>query len=205
MKSIWLYGAGGHALVIADALDSARFRLLGLIDDRWPISTRLHCQTLWGTQDPNFKRPPEPIVVSIGSNTIRREIAGLLGPPFASVIAPSACLSPSTEIAGGTVVLQAAVIQADCRVGAHVIVNTRASVDHECVLEDFVHVSPGVTLCGQVNVGAGSWIGAGAVVIPGIKIGRGCTIGAGAVVIRDVPDGATVVGNPAREMNKRRS
>ena len=76
--------------------------------------------------------------------------------------------------------------------------NTGASIDHECILGDYVHVSPHATLCGDVQVGEGSWIGAGAVVIPGVRIGKWCVIGAGSVVLHDVPDGVVAVGNPCK-------
>ena len=79
-----------------------------------------------------------------------------------------------------------------------VIINTAAIIEHDCNLEDFVHVSPSATLSGNVSVGTGTLIGTGAIVIPNIKIGNWCTIGAGAVIIDDVPDGATVIGNPAK-------
>ena len=92
-------------------------------------------------------------------------------------------------------------IEADTLIGKHCIINTFSSINHECRIGDFVHISPNATLCGGVEVGEGSWIGAGAVVIQGIKIGKNCMIGAGAVVIRDVPDGTTVAGNPAKRIN----
>lgn len=78
------------------------------------------------------------------------------------------------------------------------IVNTGASVDHDCKIDDFVHISPRATLCGNVIVGEGTQVGAASVIIPGIKIGKWCTIGAGTVIIRDVPDYAVVVGNPGK-------
>jgi acetyltransferase EpsM len=78
------------------------------------------------------------------------------------------------------------------------ILNLKASVSHDCQIGDFVIINPAATLCGDVTVADGSFIGAGAVVKNKIKIGRGVTVGAGAVVIRDLPDGATAVGVPAR-------
>ena len=81
------------------------------------------------------------------------------------------------------------------QVGRHCIINTGASVDHECVIEDYVHISPHSTLCGNVSVGAGSWIGAGTTVIPGVKIGKWSVIGAGSVVTKDIPDRVLAVGN----------
>ncbi|TAN63279.1 MAG: sugar acetyltransferase, partial [Magnetospirillum sp.] len=91
-----------------------------------------------------------------------------------------------------------AVLQPDVVLGRGVIVNTRAAVDHDCHLADFVHVAPGVTLSGGVQIGESSHIGTGAVVIEGIRIGKGCVVAAGAVVIDDVPDGALVAGVPAK-------
>jgi acetyltransferase EpsM len=90
------------------------------------------------------------------------------------------------------------VIQAGAAIGSHCIINTSASIDHDCVLADFVHVSPNATISGNVTVGEGTHIGAGATIIQGVTIGKWCTIGAGAVVIRDVPDNATVVGVPGK-------
>ena len=66
------------------------------------------------------------------------------------------------------------------------------------LLANIVHISPHATLCGNVHVGEESWIGAGAVVVPGIRIGKRCVIGAGATVINDVHDGTVVAGVPAK-------
>lgn len=82
------------------------------------------------------------------------------------------------------------------------IVNTGASVDHDCKIGDFVHIAPHATVLGGVEIGEGTWVGAGAVIKQYLKIGANCMIGAGAVVIADVPDGTTVVGVPAREIKR---
>ena len=91
-----------------------------------------------------------------------------------------------------------AIVNAQAKIGKHCILNTNSSVDHECVIGDFVHIAPGAVLAGNVEVGEGSLIGMGAVVLPHVKIGSWCKIGAGAVVIEDVPDGKTVIGVPAK-------
>ena len=89
-------------------------------------------------------------------------------------------------------------IQIGTKIGNHCIVNTAASIDHDCVLEDFTFVGPNATLCGEVHIGEGSFIGAGSVILPGIKIGKNCMIGAGSVVTKDIPNNVTVYGNPAK-------
>ena len=140
----------------------------------------------------------EPLIISIGSNRVRKRISERYPIEYGKAIHPQAIISPTVTIGRGTVVMHNALIQADTKIGDHCIINSASSIDHECVIGDFVHISPHATLCGNVHVGEGSWIGAGAVVIPGIRIGRWCTIGAGSVVIRDIPDGVTAYGNPCK-------
>jgi sugar O-acyltransferase (sialic acid O-acetyltransferase NeuD family) len=88
-------------------------------------------------------------------------------------------------------------------IGRGVICNTSTSIDHECRIGDFTHIAPGAVLCGNVIVGRSSFIGANSVIRQGIHIGNNVTIGAGTVVVKDIPDGATVVGNPAKNLVKR--
>jgi sugar O-acyltransferase (sialic acid O-acetyltransferase NeuD family) len=120
-----------------------------------------------------------------------------------TIVHPTAWIAPGVELGAGCQVMAGAVIQPEARLGRQVIVNTRASVDHEDVLEDGVEIAPGATLCGSVRVGVNGWICAGAVVKPFVTIGADAVVGAGAAVIRDVPAGATVVGVPARVIRSR--
>ncbi|MDC0294816.1 NeuD/PglB/VioB family sugar acetyltransferase [Mariniblastus sp.] len=138
--------------------------------------------------------------MAIGSNQIRQKIADELvsfNVQYTHVIHPRAIVASSASIGGGSMILANAVIQLGTVVGMHVIINTSASVDHECKIANFAHVSPNATLCGNVSVGEGAHIGAGATVIEGMRIGKWATVGAGAVVIRNVDDYETVVGCPA--------
>jgi acetyltransferase EpsM len=89
-------------------------------------------------------------------------------------------------------------VQPNATLGRHVLINTGASVDHDCVVGDYAHISPQAALSGHVSIGEGTHIGVGAVVIPKVRVGRWCKVGAGTVVIRDLPDHVTAVGNPAR-------
>ena len=91
-----------------------------------------------------------------------------------------------------------AVINPNAKIGKHCIVNTSSVIEHDCIVRDFAHISPGASLAGNVTIEEGAHIGIGASIIQGIKIGQWAIVGAGAVVIKDVPDFATVVGNPTR-------
>jgi acetyltransferase EpsM len=95
-----------------------------------------------------------------------------------------------------------AVINSNSHIGKHSIINTNATIEHDCILKDFTHVSPGCSISGNVTIGEGSHVGTGACIIPGIKIGKWCIIGAGCVVIKDVPDYSVVVGNPGKIIKK---
>jgi len=190
---MYLYGASGHAKVIVDIIQSQGKQLTGMIDDNPAINE------LMGYPVYHQLENPSPIIVSIGDNKIRRKVVGKLQKvEFETAVHPSAILSPQAVIGEGSVVMQGAIIQSNVVIGKHCIINTGASVDHDCKIEDFVHISPHATLCGNVTLGEGAWIGAGAVVIPGIKIGKWAIVGAGSVVTKDIPDNVVVVGNPAR-------
>lgn len=192
---MYLYGASGHAKVIIDILRDMGITVLGAFDKN-PALKEVSGIPVLG---PDVEQKLEtPVIISIGDNAIRRRVAEELKLTFGKAIHPSAIISPSASIAEGTVVMQGAIIQASANIGKHAIVNTGASIDHDCRIGDFAHISPGAVLSGNVQVGEGTHIGAGAVVIPNLKIGKWCKIGAGAVVIRDIPDGVTAVGNPAR-------
>jgi acetyltransferase EpsM len=206
MLSIYFYGVGGHAKVAADVVTALRMSLLGYYDDNAALLTEDPIPIRPGVtllRAGVFQAPAEPLVVTIGNNKIRARIVEQLGKArFQSLIHPTATLSPSCRIADGTVVFHQAILQADTRIGRHAIINTAASIDHDGSIGDFAHISPNATLCGNVTVGVGAQVGAGAVVLPGIKIGDWAVVGAGAVVTKHVPPGATVVGNPARIVNR---
>lgn len=193
---MYLYGASGHAKVIIDILKANGESIDGLIDDNQSLTELL------GYPVYHQKENLSPLIISIGNNEVRKSIAERLSVEFGTAIHPSAVVSPYASISEGTVVMQGAIIQSCAWIGKHCIINTGASVDHECLIEDFVHISPHATLCGNVHVGEGSWIGAGSTVIQGVKIGRWSVIGAGTIVAKDIPDGVLVVGNRTHEIKK---
>jgi sugar O-acyltransferase (sialic acid O-acetyltransferase NeuD family) len=118
---------------------------------------------------------------------------------------PTAWIDKNVRIGEGSQILAGAIVLAEAVIGKQCIINTKASVDHEDILEGGVEVAPGATLCGLVKIGINGWICAGATVLPRISIGTDSVVGAGAVVTKDVPDGVTVVGVPARPIKKQQT
>jgi sugar O-acyltransferase (sialic acid O-acetyltransferase NeuD family) len=116
---------------------------------------------------------------------------------------PTAWVAENAIIGPGAQILAGAIVAAEARIGRQCIINTKASLDHEGILDDGVELAPGATLCGLVHAGVNAWICAGATVLPRIKIGVDAIVGAGAIVIRDVPEGTTVVGVPARPITRK--
>ena len=94
------------------------------------------------------------------------------------------------------------VINCCTRIGKGCIINTGATIDHDNLIEDYVHISPGAHLAGTVKVGQGSWLGIGSVVSNNVNITSGCKVGAGAVVVKDITEPGTYVGVPVRRVVK---
>lgn len=196
MATINLFGASGHAKVIKDIIDAQGDRVGCLYDDA-PHCAEIHGKQVLKASEAHVNGP---LIVSIGSNRVRKLISERYPLTYSTAVHPNAIVSPTAQIGDGSVVMHGAIIQSDAVIGQHCIINSGASVDHECQISDYVHISPHATLCGNVHVGEGSWIGAGTIIIPGIKIGKWCVIGAGSVVINDIPDNTTAVGNPCKRI-----
>jgi sugar O-acyltransferase (sialic acid O-acetyltransferase NeuD family) len=203
VSAIHIIGAGGHAKVVVGALVSSGATIAGLYDDN--PSRRggfIMGVPVVGSCSDFAKVGAARAIIAIGSNAARRKIASLNpAAEWVHAFHRTAWVDASARVGQGSVVFAGAVVQPDAVIGAHCIINTSATVDHDCVIRDFVHLAPGVHLAGDVSIEEGAFLGVGACVIPGIKIGRGAVVGAGAVVIRDVRDGATVIGVPAREIS----
>lgn len=199
---IVVLGAGGHAKVVVDAIRAGRLAASVRVrdDDLSLQGTDLLGVTveapLGAVED-----LPYHVHIAIGSNKVRERLAAALvsaDKRLVSVVHPRASVSVAATIGSGAFVAAQAVVAPSALVGECAIINHCAVVDHDCVLGSCVHLAPGATLGGGVRVGSGALIGAGAVVLPGVEIGSWATIGAGAAVVRAVPEGASVIGVPAR-------
>jgi UDP-perosamine 4-acetyltransferase len=211
-RPIIVIGAGGHAKVVIHALRDIGAEVIAAVD----TDARLHGTEIAGVpviggDEAIESHPPGTVhlvngVGSVSTPEIRRAVFVRLvaqGYEFAGLIHPSAVIASDVKPGQGSQIMAGAVVQPGTLIGANSIINTRASVDHDCRIGDHVHIAPGATLSGEVTVGEGSHIGTGASVIQGIFIGDRSVVGAGAAVIGDVPDGVTVTGVPAREITRK--
>ncbi len=198
-KEIRIFGAGGHAQVVIDTLETNSYNVVEIFDNSTKTIYTPNLVVKKILPDfSNFPTEGPPLIIAIGNNNIRKTIADKLSTSYISIIHKKAIVSSTVTIGIGTTIFAGAIIQANTRIGNHVIINSAASVDHDNKIDDFAHISPQVTLCGGVHISQGAFIGANSVIIPNIKVGKWATVGAGSVVIQDVPDYATVAGNPSK-------
>jgi sugar O-acyltransferase (sialic acid O-acetyltransferase NeuD family) len=202
-----ILGAGGHAKVLIDTLRACSVEIIGVVDtnpDKFGKSI-LDVPVI-GNDDIviKYKRDAVRLVNGIGSvglPTRRKEIFDKfknVGFTFLQVVHPSAVISPDVKLLEGSQIMAGVVIQPGSQIGKNTIVNTRVSIDHDCLIGDHVHLAPGVTLSGTILIGQGVHIGTGASVINGISIGNYSLIAAGAVVIDNISDNTVVKGVPAK-------
>jgi len=201
-RLLLIVGAGGHAKVVIDAIQARDAGSRITVQDADSslegcdfLGMRIRTPINWDEPEVSYFH------IAIGDNNARERLfkEGIdHHRNVYAIIHPRAIISTSAYLGAGIFVAANALIAPTARIGDGTIINHSAIVDHDCEVSDFAHIGPGCVLGGGVTVGRGSLVGAGAVVLPGHKIGDRAVIGAGAVVTKNVPEGATVSGVPAR-------
>ena len=201
-----IIGASGHGKVVADiAIKMNKWQSIAFLDDDESIKTSMGLEVIGKTADAFTYKEEADFFVAIGSSATREKIQEKLideGLNVVSLIHPSAIIGTDVEIGIGTTVMAGVVINSSTRIGNGCIINTSSNVDHDNVIEDYVHISPGVNMAGTVKVGKGTWLGIGSVVSNNVNICSGCKVGAGAVVVKDITEPGTYVGVPVRRVDR---
>jgi sugar O-acyltransferase (sialic acid O-acetyltransferase NeuD family) len=204
-NSITLIGYSGHGIVVAEAAIQAGMSLQYYAEISEKPINPFGLEYKGYDQDPDFLKTTEnsSYILGIGDNSIRKEVAlKLLAKKckIENVIHPDSSLSEYITYGKGNFFARNVSVNPMVEIGNFCILNTAATIEHDCKIADNVHIAPGAILTGNVHIGCNSLIGAGAVIKPGVKIGENVIIGAGTVVLRDVPDGYKIVGNPGRKI-----
>ena len=206
---IVVVGAGGHAKVCVELLRAMGEQVAWCVGDAGSPPQCLGVPVLVGDEHLASLRQQgfHRLFVAIGSNRVRQKLGVLaleLGYRLVNAISPRAVVSPSARLGQGIAIMAGAVINAEAAIADFVIVNTGASVDHDCNLGCAAHVAPHCALAGNVTLGERGFLGVGASVIPGINIGADAIVGAGAVVVVDVGPQVTAVGVPAKSIKHKK-
>lgn len=214
MEDLIVFGASGHTKVIIDIIEKqGKYRIAGLIDLR-----KKQCEEFMGYKilghDEDLKAICHQygianLLVAIGDNWIRHQVHEkiILTYPninFVTAIHPSAVIGRDVIVGEGSVVMAGAVINSATTIGKCCIINTSASIDHDCHLKDFSSLAPKACLGGNVTIGDFASISIGATVIQGIEIGQHTVVGAGSTVTDSLPEEVVCYGSPARVIRKRK-
>ena len=202
-KDVIIIGAGGHAKVIADIIYESGDNLIGFLDDNLANKGKeiyLGKKVIGTTKDIEIYNK-NYFIIGIGNNSIRKKINNENNLKLYTAIHPSAIIAQDVKIGTGSVIMAGVVINPGTVIGKNCIINTCSSLDHDNLLEDYVHISPGAHLAGTVTIKEGTWICTGAIVKNNITIGKNNIIGAGGVVIKDIiEENGTYIGVPARRI-----
>lgn len=143
-------------------------------------------------------------IVAVGKPTSRKILQEnfiLAGGEPVTAISPFAIVGHyGTTINEGSIVMAGTVITNNVKIGKACLINPNCVISHDTIIEDYCELSPGVKVTGACTIGQASSIGTGAIILPKLHVGNNVTVGAGAVVTKDVSDGQTVVGIPAKPL-----
>lgn len=207
-KKVIIFGASGHARVIADIIKKSNDEVVGFLDDNVEIQgkTIFDGKIVLGDTSEEFVKKYSDcyFIIGIGSNRVRKIISEKYSNlKWYTAIHPSSIIGSEVSINEGSAIMAGTVINTGTVIGKHCIVNTGSSLDHDNFLEDYVHISPGSHLAGTVRVCEETWICAGVTVINNITIGKSNVIGAGSTVIKNIDDEySTFVGTPVKKLMK---
>lgn len=151
------------------------------------------------------------VLIAIANSQVREKIALRLEQDAIAlwtVQADNVVLMDNIELAAGAALSPFVSITSNIKIGKCFHANLYSYVEHDCVIGDYVTFAPGVKCNGNIHIQDHAYIGSGAVIKQGtpdqpLVIGKGAVVGMGAVVTKSVPPGVTVIGNPARILEKK--
>ncbi|MBN7825079.1 acetyltransferase [Bowmanella dokdonensis] len=203
-----IIGAGGHGKVVAECAElMTQFSQIHFLDEQqahlqhypWPVIGRPDTYSQYAGSQTRF-------FIAIGDNHLRGRWVETLTEAkckLATLIHPSAQVSRHSQIGEGTLICANVSVNPFTSLGISCIVNTGAIVEHDCKVSDLVHIAPGCSIAGGVEIGRASFLGIGTNVIQGVRIGSNVQTGAGAVVLKDIKNNQLAVGVPARVIKQR--
>ena len=210
MFKIVIWGATGQAMVLEELLSSTSAKIEVFFENDTNVNSPIEGVPIY-YKEAGFNKWLSTIenssefyyLAAIGGNNgnarykicERLKEAGLR--PY-TAIHPTAFVAKNAILGEGVQILANSNICARVKIGNNCIINTAASIDHECIIGNNVHIGPGAKLAGCVIVEDNVFIGINATILPRIRLGKNVVVGAGAVVLKDVSANIIVVGNPAK-------
>jgi len=200
---ISIIGSGGHCNIIISLIEEVYG--INSIDNIYDEDINKINTYLYNIKIKNFNeiKNNENMIIAIGNNNIRKNINNKLkhkNIKWKTLIHPFTYINKTSIIEEGSIICAGVIIQPNVKIGKHSIINTNSSIDHDCILEDYTHIAPGSTLCGNIFINEGTFIGAKTVIKEKILInGKWNIIGCGSVVIKNIDKNKSIYyGHPAK-------
>jgi sugar O-acyltransferase (sialic acid O-acetyltransferase NeuD family) len=210
---IVVIGASGHAKVVIDVIEKeGRYQIAGLIDSLKPAGEKVCGYEILGAEDKLAALVASGDIqgglIAIGDNwkryLVSEKVKSMMpGFNFISSLHPSVQIGSGVSIGDGSVLMAGAIVNSDSRIGRFCILNTKSSLDHDGVMEDFSSLAPNATTGGKVTIGGFSAVSLGASIIQGVRIGEHSVLGAGSLAVDDIPHHSVAYGTPAKVIRKR--
>lgn len=205
MGDFYIFGAGGHASSIADAIISNGWKVKAFIDETGSKKSFLNFPVI--NRIENIVPEDSNMAVAIGDNTQRKNVVERLKKAgsfrFPAIVHKTAYTGLCSTLREGTVILAGANLGANSHLGNFVILNTGSSLDHDCRMGDFSSLAPSSVTGGNVKIGDFSAIGIGACLRHSIVIGRHTVIGSASLVNSDMPSEVIAFGTPCKKIRNR--
>ncbi len=201
MREVIVIGASGEAKAVISSAKQLGWTVRAVYDD----SPALWGSTLLGApvKGPLAEATETGLsaVLALSDPLARKAAVERLVLPWLTLLHPSSFMHPSSVIGLGSVVLEGVVIQPTVTIGRFTLISANATIAHDCSIDDYACLWPGVDLAGTVSIGEGACLKIGAVVTPNVHVGDWTVVGPRSVVIRDLPDHEVVEGLPARPVH----
>lgn len=211
LRDVVIVGAGGCAREVAWLLEEnnkedRKWNILGYVADENCLRERDY--PLLGNDEWLLDQRRElDVIIAIGNGGIRNCVFKKLQEnknlSFPVIISNKAIVSEHVKIGQGTIICAGTIVTIDIEIGEFCYFNLNSTVSHDCVIGDFATVYSDVNISGNVTVEEYATLGVGTKVKQGLTIGRKAVTGAGAIVVKNVEPDVTVVGCPAKRLEKR--
>ena len=207
MRHMDIVGAGGLgrellSLLRRDAAHGRDWLVVGFIDTRIEMKGQIIAgiPVVGGVDD----APTHQMAIycsAIGDTEVRKKIVqSLIAKGAIFVQTRTSCEIGDGAQLGASMMQLNATISTDARVGSHVYLDSGCVIGHDACIHDYVHIGRNAFIGGKAVIEEGVIVNSCSSISQGVRVGAWATIGLGAVVLRDVPAGALMIGNPARNV-----
>ncbi|WP_158096078.1 acetyltransferase [Cloacibacillus sp. An23] len=213
MQKLLIYGASGLGREILDMIEeinsiTPQYKIEGWIDDGVPSGAVINNVTVLGNINYIATVDSCAVVLAIADPNIKEQLYNKIKAEntqivFPIIVHPSSSVSPLSELDEGVIITRFCWVTANTRIGKCVLLNTRCDVGHDSRIGNFSSLMPSVNISGNVTTGKKVYIGVQSALLQGLSIGDNAIIGMGSKVMTNVPPNCTVLGNPAKIIQRR--